>query len=129
MASVMPSKPEQQKPVPIQELDISPDSLVFTQGKDAKNIKIKQFLCVRDVIPKTNLYQAILLENRSQDRHLQRTLSSLSTRQLKHANSFDRSNKNYPICSVLKVTRVAQQYKRYNSYATYFRYTVRIIDG
>lgn len=89
MASVMPSKPEQQKPVPIQELDISPDSLVFTQGKDAKNIKIKQFLCVRDVIPKTNLYQAILLENRSQDRHLQRTLSSLSTRQLKHANSFD----------------------------------------
>lgn len=23
----------------------------------------------------------------------------------------------------------AMQYKRYNSYATYFRYTVRIIDG
>lgn len=85
----MPTKPEQQKPVPIQELEISPDTLSFTQGKDAKNIKIKQFLCVRNVIPKTNLYQAILLENRSQDRHLQRTLSSLSTRQLKHANSFD----------------------------------------
>ena len=85
----MPSKAEAQKPVPIQELEISPESLVFTQGKDAKNIKIKHFLCVRDVIPKTNLYQAILLENRSQDRHLQRTLSSLSTRQLKHANSFD----------------------------------------
>ncbi|XP_062583090.1 uncharacterized protein LOC134244860 [Saccostrea cucullata] len=89
MASVMPSKPEQQKPVPIQELEISPETLAFTQGKDAKNIKIKQFLCVRNVIPKTNLYQAILLENRSQDRHLQITLSSLSARQLKHANSFD----------------------------------------
>ncbi|KAK3091450.1 hypothetical protein FSP39_019932 [Pinctada imbricata] len=73
----------------IRNFEISPDTLSFTQGKDAKNTKIKQFLCVRHIVPKTNLYQTILLENRSHDRMLEKTLSNLSMRKLKCSNSLD----------------------------------------
>ena len=74
---------------PIQNFEISPESLSFTQGKDARTSQSKQFLCVRHAIPKTNLYQTILLENRSHDRMLEKSLSNLSIRKLKCSNSLD----------------------------------------
>lgn len=75
--------------------EISNDLLSYEPGADTKNIKLKQHLCVRHAMPKTNLYGTILHENTSQDRHLERQLSNLSTRQLKNSNSFDLSARTF----------------------------------
>ncbi|CAG2242479.1 uncharacterized protein LOC143046417 [Mytilus galloprovincialis] len=75
--------------------EISRDLLTYEPGADTKNIKLKQHLCVRHAMPKTNLYGTILHENVSQDRHLERQLTSLSVRQLKNSNSFDLSARTF----------------------------------
>lgn len=75
--------------------EISNDLLSYEPGADTKNIKLKQHLCVRHAMPKTNLYGTILHENTSQDRHLERQLTNLSTRQLKNSNSFDLSARTF----------------------------------
>lgn len=75
--------------------EISRDLLTYEPGADTKNIKLKQHLCVRHAMPKTNLYGTILHENVSQDRHLERQLSNLSIRQLKNSNSFDLSARTF----------------------------------
>lgn len=80
---------------PIQSFEISPETLTFTQGEGTRNTKIKQYLCVRPMMPKSGLYQAILHENISQDRHLERLLDGLNSRQMKTANSMDLTQRTF----------------------------------
>ncbi|XP_060083655.1 uncharacterized protein LOC132562896 [Ylistrum balloti] len=78
-----------------QQFDISPDGFSYIQGEDTKNIKIKQYLCVRDSLPKTALSHVILNENMSQDRQLERTMSDLTLRQLKQSNANDLTQRTF----------------------------------
>lgn len=78
-----------------QHFEISADNLSYIQGGDTKNIKIKQYLCVRDSLPKTALSHVILNENMSQDRQLVRTMSDLTLRQLKQSNANDLTQRTF----------------------------------
>ncbi|OWF37804.1 uncharacterized protein LOC110467019 [Mizuhopecten yessoensis] len=78
-----------------QQFDISADGFSYIQGADTKNIKIKQYLCVRDSLPKTALSHVILNENMSQDRQLERTMSDLTLRQLKQSNANDLTQRTF----------------------------------
>ncbi|XP_069123694.1 uncharacterized protein [Argopecten irradians] len=78
-----------------QQFDISADGFSYIQGEDTKNIKIKQYLCVRDSLPKTALSHVILNENMSQDRQLERTMSDLTLRQLKQSNANDLTQRTF----------------------------------
>ena len=44
--------------------------------RPTKNIKMKQYLCVKNSLPNTRLTNAILYENVSQERHLEMQVSS-----------------------------------------------------
>lgn len=64
---------------PIQNFEITPETLEFTTGADTRNIGIKHNLCLRRSLPKTRLSQAILYENVSYARQLSMKMNSLKT--------------------------------------------------
>lgn len=62
---------------PIQNFEITPETLEFTTGADTRNIGIKHNLCLRRSLPKTRLRQAILYENVSYERQLSMKMNSI----------------------------------------------------
>lgn len=74
------SKSDDARPIPT-EAELS--------GQKTKNIKMKQYLCVKHALPKTRLTHTILHENVSQDRHLEMTLSNIRHTRNKSSNIHD----------------------------------------
>lgn len=70
---------------PIQNFEITPETLEFTTGADTRNIEIKHFLCLRQTLPKTRLSQTILYENVSYDRQLRMKMKSMQKDRLRNA--------------------------------------------
>jgi hypothetical protein len=67
--------PDLDGPGPHENLKLDHEKIDLGQ---TKNIKMKQYLCVKHALPKTRLTNAILYENVSHDRHLEMKLSSKS---------------------------------------------------
>jgi hypothetical protein len=65
--------PDLDGPVPHENLKLDHEKIDLGQ---TKNIKMKQYLCVKHALPKTRLTNAILYENVSHDRHLEMKVSS-----------------------------------------------------
>lgn len=64
---------------PIENFEITPETLEFTAGADTRNIGIKHNLCLRRSLPKTRLRQAILYENVSYARQLRMKMNTIKT--------------------------------------------------
>lgn len=74
---------------PIQSFEITPELLEFNTGNDTRNIGIKHFLCLRHILPKTRLSQAILYENVSYRRQLGMKLESMKKDRFRNAQVLD----------------------------------------
>ncbi|KAK3612414.1 hypothetical protein CHS0354_032014 [Potamilus streckersoni] len=73
----------------VESFEISPENLAFTKGADTRNIGIKHYLCLRDILPKTRLSQAILYENVSQRRQLGMKYEAIKTNKSRNLLALD----------------------------------------
>lgn len=82
---------------PTQNFEVCPETFEFTQGSGTRNIKIKSYLCLRHVLPKTNLNQAILQQNKSTQRQLGMKLKGLSSSRQSTAGGYEQSQRNFQL--------------------------------
>ena len=90
---------------PIQNFEITPETLEFTTGADTRNIGIKHNLCLRRSLPKTRLSQAILYENVSYERQLAMKMNTMKV---------DRSRNIAVLDSNVRAFKQAQKKKQHN---------------